>query len=60
MPDKPPSKDKIREQLDNDVQAFLRNGGKITQHTPAETAGKRIRYGANNVARNPNKEKGKT
>lgn len=60
MIDKPPTKDKVREQLDIDVQTFPRKGGKITQHSPAETAGNQVRYVAGNVAWNRNKENGRT
>ncbi len=31
MPYQPPSKNKIREQLEADTRAFLRKGGKITE-----------------------------
>ena len=55
MPHQPPTKNKIREQLDADMKAFLRRGGKITQFDQGETNAKPTRYGAVDVARNPKK-----
>ncbi len=60
MPNPPPTKDKIRKQLDADVQAFLRKGGRITQFDQGETNAKPMRYGAADVAKNPKNEQSKS
>jgi|TARA_B100002003_G_C13683701_1_gene345139 hypothetical protein len=60
MPDPPPTKDKIRQQLESDVTAFLNKGGKIDRIGPGETNWKQTRYGAVDVAKNPKNEQGKS
>lgn len=56
MPNPPPPKKEIRQQLDADVKAFLRKGGKITEIDQGETNAKPMRYGAVDVAKNPKNE----
>lgn len=60
MPDKPPPKSKIREQLTADVTAFLRKGGKIDQIDQGRSGVKPKRYGVGNFVLNPEKDKGKS
>ncbi len=55
MPNSPLSKKKIREQLDADVQAFLRKGGKITQFDQRETNSQTKEF-VTDVAKSPEKE----
>lgn len=57
MPNPPPPKSKIREQIDADVQTFLHKGGKIDQIAQGKSGAKPKRYGAGNFILNP--EKGK-
>ncbi len=60
MPKPPPPKNRIREQLDADVTAFLRKGGKIDQIDQGRSGAKPKRYGVGNFVLNPEKEKGKS
>jgi len=55
MPNPPPTKNRIRDQLDADMRTFLRNGGKISHIDHGETSAKPMSYGAVDVAKNQKK-----
>jgi hypothetical protein len=54
LPNPPPSKEKLREKIDSDLAAFVRNGGKITQIDKGVMGAKPKKYGTlTNLGKKP-------